>query len=180
MPEVSKPRRKVTIVPFEKARSLKIILSMSDSDCEECLSFIDCEAVRHCVDPFYLIVNDSRKALPQWLLRPNVTVLNLKKDFDRRGEIITAEADRFLGMDSDLLFALTNDYSPIVETLTLRAESGFKVGPKFSQGSHPFDFEIGINGKTEGHELVDIFIEKVGEFYRIVSSNQSDKHIFGC
>lgn len=178
MAEESKKTRKVEIVPFDKARTLKIILSMNDSDCAECLSYIDCEAIRHCVDPFYLIVNDSRKALPQWLLRPNVTVLNLKKDFDRRGEIITAEADRFLGMDSDLLFALTNDYSPIVETLTLRAESGFKVGPKFSQGSHPFDFEIGINGKTEGHELVDIFIEKIGTFHKIVTASQSNQHSF--
>lgn len=178
MPEASKSSRKVTIVPFEKARSLKVILSMSDSDCEECLSFIDCEAVRHCVDPFYLIVNDSRKALPQWLLRPNVTVLNFKKDFDRSGEIITAAADRFLDMESDLLFALTNDYSPIVESLTLRAASGFKVGPKFTKGSHPFDFEIGIEKKTEGHELADIFIEKIGTFYKIVSSSQSDKHLF--
>jgi len=130
--------RQPVLKPFNDARSLGVILNLSNFNCPDTVAFLDQEAARHGIEIHYLLVNLNRHPIPQWCLDSRMTVINYRRDFTHLGRLKSTVADKFINTEFDFLFAVSNAFHPVVKKIAMLSKAGFKVGKYFSR-DNPYD-----------------------------------------
>jgi hypothetical protein len=152
--------RKPVLKPFNDARSLGVILNLSNSNCPDTVAFLNQEAARHGIKIHYLLVNLNRHPIPQWCLDPRMTVINYRHDFTYLGKLKSAIADEFINTEFDFLFAVSNNFHPVVNRLSKLSKACFKVGKYFSR-DNPYDLTYRPSFSERDMELSKEYVANI-------------------
>lgn len=158
------PERKVILVPFEKTKKMKLILSLKEKMSADYLNFIDQEAQRYGISLSILFINDSSTKIPQFVVRKDATIIN--KGIDYSGNKLISDAcSKFISDDCDICMVAFNTYSVIADNIAEQASASLKIGPDFKY-RNPYDVSIKINKKYEGESIVKDFIRQLSGITR--------------
>ncbi len=152
--------RKPVLKPFNDARSLGVILNLSNSNCPDTVAFLKKEAARHGIKIHYLLVNLNRHPIPQWCLDHRMTVINYRHDFTYLGKLKSAIADEFINTEFDFLFAVSTNFHPVVNRLSKLSKAGFKVGKYFSR-DNPYDLTYRPSFSERDMELSKEYVANI-------------------
>lgn len=163
--------RKVALLPFEKARTVKVILILDDPQCMDSYTFLCSEAEKHGIELKFLLINPHKSPVPQWLVKDNITVLNYKKDFTK-SKLLNSTADKFCDGNCDICMTLSTKPAYIVNELSFRTESTLRLGPDFGE-SHPFDIAFKYKKGSPSTSMVTDMIQHLRNIARINISETS-------
>lgn len=163
--------RKVALLPFEKARTVKVILILDDPQCADSYAFLCSEAEKHGIELKFLLINPHKSPVPQWLVKDNITVLNNKKDFNR-SKLLNSASDEFCSGKCDICMTFYTKPSHIANELAFRTESTLRLGPDFGE-SHPFDIAFKYKKGSSSTSMVTDMIQHLRNIARINISETS-------
>ncbi len=150
MPETDLPNanrsRIVKLIPFKNAKTLNVIVLLSNDNCPALISYLDQVVFQYGVTVKYLAVNPNKTPIPDWILKDNIQVFNYSRDFNKKRIINLDIIKQFVNEEVDFLFTLADNEYSIIETLAEMSMAHFKIGRSFSH-TDPYDMSIKLSKK---------------------------------
>lgn len=152
-----------SITPFELAKTVKVILLYGRTKCEDVVELFDSMARQYNVTLRYILINTQLTDVQSWVLRDDMEIIN-RSWYNFKGKLSPKYKSTCMDDECNLLFAISDKYSKVLEDVASKTVAKYKVGPKFNKSLINYDMAFKAVGTMTNCEMVENIMENLRNF----------------